>query len=110
MNPRRFIRDPLVLNNIQEREERCRRNGGIGTLVIILQCGDVSQVLPVEVDPPSQVTWDTREDWLQVLHHFVESGRTDFQPISTTSRGYVQNDCYIVGLAILTSECRIYYG
>ncbi|KAJ8088355.1 hypothetical protein AAF712_005246 [Marasmius tenuissimus] len=87
VNPRKFIRDPLVLNDVRDREERCRRNGGIGTLIIILQCGDVSQVLPVEVDPPSQITWDAREDWPQVLHHFVESGRTDFQPISTTSGG-----------------------
>ncbi|KAL0059162.1 hypothetical protein AAF712_014134 [Marasmius tenuissimus] len=84
---RKYIRDPLVLNDIQRREERCRQTGGIGTLVIIIQCGGVSQVMPVEVDPPSKITWDTREDWLQVLHHFVDSGRTDFQPISTTSRG-----------------------
>ncbi|KAF9265092.1 hypothetical protein L218DRAFT_957777 [Marasmius fiardii PR-910] len=87
VNPRKYIRDPLVVNDIREREERCRRNGGIGTLVIIIQCNDISQVMPVEVDPPSKITWDTREDWLQVLHHFVDSGRTDFQPISTTPRG-----------------------
>ncbi|KAL0562891.1 hypothetical protein V5O48_019187 [Marasmius crinis-equi] len=87
VNPRKFIRDPLVLNDIREREERCRRSGGIGTLIIILQCNDISQVMPVEVDPPAKITWDTRDDWLQVLHHFVDEGRTDFQPISTTPRG-----------------------
>jgi hypothetical protein len=43
--------------------------------------------MPVEVDPPSKISWDMRDDWARVLHHFVESGRTDFQPISTTSRG-----------------------
>ncbi|KAF8233330.1 hypothetical protein L208DRAFT_1396008 [Tricholoma matsutake] len=85
--PRTYIRDPLVVGDIQRREERCRQNGGIGTLVIIIQCAGVSQVMPVEVDPPSKISWDTREDWPSVLQHFVESGRTDFKPISTTPRG-----------------------
>ncbi|KAL0955031.1 hypothetical protein HGRIS_003951 [Hohenbuehelia grisea] len=85
--PRSYIRDPLVVADIQRREERCRQSGGIGTAVIIIQCGSVSQVMPVEVDPPSKISWDTRDDWASVLHHFVESGRTDFKPISTTSRG-----------------------
>jgi len=85
--PRTYICDPLVIADIQRREERCRANGGIGTAVIIIQCGGISQVMPVEVDPPSKISWDTRDDWARVLHHFVETGRTDFQPISTTSRG-----------------------
>ena len=85
--PRTYIRDPLVIADIQRREERCRHSGGIGTLVVIIQCGGVSQVMPVEVDPPAKITWDTREDWASVLAHFVESGRMDFKPISTTSRG-----------------------
>ncbi|KAG6873478.1 hypothetical protein C0995_015181 [Termitomyces sp. Mi166 len=84
---RAYVRDPLVISDIQRREERCRRNGGIGTLVIIIQCGAISQVMPVEVDPPSRISWDARDDWEDVLRHFVDSGRTDFQPISTTSRG-----------------------
>lgn len=87
--PRTYIRDPLVIQDIQRREERCRQSGGIGTLVVILQCGGVSQVMPVEVDPPAKITWDMREDWVQVLNHFVESGRTDFKPISTTARGVI---------------------
>ncbi|KAJ7447061.1 hypothetical protein B0H11DRAFT_2248486 [Mycena galericulata] len=65
--PRTYICDPLVIADIQRREQR--------------------QVMPVEVDPPSKISWDSRDDWAHVLHHFVESGRTDFQPISTTSRG-----------------------
>lgn len=87
--PRTYVtgRDPLVAEDIQRREERCRRNGGIGTAVIIIQCGGVSQVMPVEVDPPSKISWDSREDWAEVLRHFVESGRTDFKPISSSSRG-----------------------
>lgn len=85
--PWQYIRDPLVMTDIQRREERCRASGGVGTIVIILQCGSVSQVMPVEVDPPSKITWDEREDWESVLRHFVEEGRTDFKPISTTSRG-----------------------
>ncbi|PBL03248.1 hypothetical protein ARMGADRAFT_1004017 [Armillaria gallica] len=85
--PRSYIRDPLVISDIQRREDRCRHGGGIGCLVVIIQCGSVSQVMPVEVDPPSKISWDTRGDWLDTVNHFVESGRTDFQPISTTSRG-----------------------
>jgi hypothetical protein len=85
--PRAFIRDPLVIDDIQRREARCRQSGGIGACVVVIQCGTISQVMPVEVDPPSKISWDTREDWADVLSHFVESGRTDFKPISTTSRG-----------------------
>jgi len=87
--PRTYVtgRDPLVAADIQRREERCRQNGGIGTCVVLIQCGAISQVMPVEVDPPSKISWDCREDWADVLTHFVESGRTDFKPISTSPRG-----------------------
>lgn len=89
--PRSYVtsHDPLVAADIDRREERCRKSGGIGTLVILVQCGGISQVMPVEVDPPSKITWDSRDDWAEVLRHFVESGRTDFKPISTTARGVV---------------------
>lgn len=89
--PRSYVtsHDPLVATDIDRREERCRRSGGIGTLVILVQCCGISQVMPVEVDPPSKITWDPRDDWPEVLRHFVESGRTDFKPISTTARGSV---------------------
>ncbi|KAG9311820.1 hypothetical protein JVU11DRAFT_8067 [Chiua virens] len=89
--PRSYVtsHDPLVAADIDRREERCRRSGGIGTLVILVQCAGISQVMPVEVDPPSKITWDSRDDWSEVLRHFVESGRTDFKPISTTARGIV---------------------
>jgi len=80
-------RDPLVAADIQRREERCRRHGGIGTAVVLIQCGAISQVMPVEVDPPSKISWDSRDDWAEVLRHFVESGRADFKPISTSARG-----------------------
>ncbi|KAI0790028.1 hypothetical protein C8Q75DRAFT_717444 [Abortiporus biennis] len=87
--PRTYVtdNDPLVGADIQRREERCRRSGGIGTAVILIQCGEISQVMPVEVDSPSRISWDERADWADVLRHFVESGRTDFAPISTTARG-----------------------
>ena len=87
--PRTYIPDPLVVSDIARREERCRRAGGIGTLVVILQCGGISQVVPVEVDPPAKITWDERQDWEDVLRKFVNSGRTDFKPISTTKFGWV---------------------
>jgi len=89
--PRTYVtsRDPLVAADIQRREERCRRAGGIGTAVVLIQCGAVSQVMPVEVDPPAKISWDERNDWTEVFARFVDSGRTDFKPISTTSRGLV---------------------
>ncbi|TDL20787.1 hypothetical protein BD410DRAFT_790458 [Rickenella mellea] len=87
--PRSYVesRDPLVAQDIQRREERCRRSGGIGTAVVMIQCGGVCQIMPVECDPPSKITWDTREDWADILTRYVESGRTDFKPITTTSKG-----------------------
>ncbi|KAI6038771.1 hypothetical protein EDC04DRAFT_1898736 [Pisolithus marmoratus] len=89
--PRSYVtsHDPLVAADIERREDRCRRSGGIGTLIILVQCGGISQVMPVEVDPPSKIAWDSREDWKEVLRHFVDSGRSDFKPISTTARGVV---------------------
>ena len=89
--PRSYVtdNDPLVGADIERREERCRRAGGIGTLVVLVQCGGISQVMPVEVDPPAKISWDQRDDWAEVLQHFVASGRTDFKPISTTARGVV---------------------
>lgn len=79
--------DPLVGEDIRRREDRCRRGGGIGCAVIIIQCGEISQVMPVEVDSPSKISWDTRSDWEMTLRHFVDTGRTDFMPISTTAGG-----------------------
>jgi hypothetical protein len=61
----------------------------------ILDSCNVSQVMPVEVDPPANIAWDSRDDWAGVLAHIVESGRTDFKPISTTSRGV---SCHFVVL------------
>jgi len=87
--PRSYIRDPVVVADIQRREDRCRQNGGIGAAVVILQCGGISQVMPVEVDPPGKISWDSRTDWADVLRHFVDSGRTDFKPISSTPKGIV---------------------
>lgn len=82
--------DPLVAEDIARRESRCRRSGGIGCAVVLIQCGPTSQVMPVECDSPARIGWDTREDWQAILERYIEAGRTDFQPITTTSRGYVQ--------------------
>ncbi|KXN87281.1 hypothetical protein AN958_09013 [Leucoagaricus sp. SymC.cos] len=81
--------DPLMLNEIQNREQRCRASGGLGVFVVFVQCGGVSQVMPVELDPPSKISWDARDDWEPTLRHFVNEGRKDFKPISTTSRGAI---------------------
>lgn len=75
--------DPLIIEDVMRREARCRRAGGIGVAVVIIQCGLVSQVMPVEVDPPAKIGWDTREDWEQVMRMYMDAGRGDFQaPIS----------------------------
>ncbi|KZS92784.1 hypothetical protein SISNIDRAFT_455411 [Sistotremastrum niveocremeum HHB9708] len=75
--------DPVVSEDVSRREERCRRAGGIGVAVVLLQCGLVSQVMPVEVDPPAKIAWDARDDWEQVFRMYTEAGRTDFTaPIS----------------------------
>jgi len=47
----------------------------------------VSQVMPVEVDAPAKISWDERKDWADVLARHVDSGGSDFKPITTTSRG-----------------------
>jgi len=85
--PRAYVQDPLVAADIARREERCRANGGAGCLVVILQCAGISQVVPVEIDPPAKISWDERADWATVLEHYVSQARVDFKPISTTSRG-----------------------
>jgi len=89
--PRSFIeeRDPLVAQDIQRREERCRRMGGIGAAVIMIECAGVTQVMPVECDAPSKIGWDSRPDWLDILSRYVESGRFDFKPITTTGNGVI---------------------
>ena len=86
--------DPLVAQDIARREERCRQAGGIGAAVVLIQCEDMRQVMPGECDSPSKISWDLYEDWAGVLTRFVDAGRVDFQPMTTTSRGYVPyNPC-----------------
>lgn len=89
--PRTYItdNDPLVGEDISRREDRCRKSGGIGCAVILIQCGEISQVMPVEMDSPGRISWDMREDWEETVEHFVSTGRVDFKPISTTARGIV---------------------
>lgn len=110
--PRSYVtsHDPLVGADIDRREERCRRSGGIGTLVILVQCCGISQVMPVEVDPPSKISWDLRDDWPEVLRHFVESGRTDFKPITTTARGCVFSSLTISLFELMIDVNRVVYG
>jgi len=66
----------LVAADIQRREERGRRRGGIGTAIMLIQCGSLSQVMPVDLDPPSKISRDAREDWAERLHRFVELDRS----------------------------------
>lgn len=87
--PRSHIesRDPLVAKDIERREARCRAAGGIGTAVMLIQCGGISQVMPVECDSPNRISWDSREDWADILERYVEAGRLDFMPLTTTAKG-----------------------
>ncbi|KAF9065556.1 hypothetical protein BDP27DRAFT_1384512 [Rhodocollybia butyracea] len=73
---KRNFGDSLVLADLQRRDDRCRHNGGIGCLIVLVRCDGISQVMPIEVDPPSKISWDTRDDW-----------HSDFQPITTTPLG-----------------------
>lgn len=79
--------EPTLLSELQQREARSRARGGLGALVVIVQCGGIIQVVPVEV--PCHLTWDSRDDWEPTLRKFVSEGRTDFKPISTTSHGVI---------------------
>lgn len=73
--------DPLIVEDVHRREERSRRAGGIGCAVVLLQCGNMAEVMPVEVDHPAKLTaWEVREDWEEVLEWYVSSGRGDFTP------------------------------
>jgi hypothetical protein len=110
--PRTYVTgaDANVAADIQRRDDRCRRNGGIGAAVVSIQCGGLSQVMPVEVDPPSQITWDSRDDWSEVARHFVNSGRTDFKPISTSSRGLVSLPFVFAWSIVTNSASRVIYG
>ena len=67
-------------------------------------------MMPVEVDPPSQISWDSRDDWSEVARHFVNSGRTDFKPISTSSRGSVEILSIFALNVFAYVHSRIVYG
>ena len=92
--------DPVVCSDIQRREDRSRRTGGIGAAVVLLQCGRISQVMPVEVgvcfsfqrsalynalhnlqvDPPAKVPWASIPDWEDLLSRWIDGGRGEFVP------------------------------
>ncbi|EIN04622.1 hypothetical protein PUNSTDRAFT_138273 [Punctularia strigosozonata HHB-11173 SS5] len=82
-----LARDPVVAEDTARRDERSRRAGGLGALLVLVQCEGLSQVMPVETDAPARVSWDTRADWEDVLRKFVREARADFKPISTTAQG-----------------------
>lgn len=72
--------DPVVCADIQRREDRSRRNGGIGTAVVLLQCARISQVMPVEVDSPAKVPWSIIPDWEDLLCRWIDCGTGSFEP------------------------------
>lgn len=80
---------PALLDELKRREQRSRKSGGLGALVVVVQCGipGTCQVVPVEI--PRNVPWDSRDDWEPTLRKFVSEGRTDFMPISTTPQGII---------------------
>ncbi|KIJ45651.1 hypothetical protein M422DRAFT_59805 [Sphaerobolus stellatus SS14] len=72
--------DPVVVADIQRREDRCRRSGGIGAAVVLLQCGRLSEVMPVEVDSPAKIPWATTSEWEDLLSRWIDHGAGAFQP------------------------------
>jgi len=78
--------DPLIVEDVTRREERCRRQGGLGTAVVLLQCAGLCEVMPVEIDNPARLaSWEIREDWEDILEWYVTSGRANFEPPLATS-------------------------
>jgi hypothetical protein len=104
------ITDPATKAEIHQREARARASGGLGALVVILQCGTVHQVMPIEIDSLNKITWDVTEDWQGILEQFVSEGRKDFKPRSTTSRGYVLPLRKHRHLLTTWSSIRVIYG
>jgi len=78
--------DPLIVEDVNRREENCRRVGGLGTAVVLLQCGAMCEVMPVAIDKPSRLSdWEVREDWESILEWYIEAGSGDFVPPVATS-------------------------
>jgi len=96
--------DPVVVADIQRRKDRCRRTGGIGAAVVLIQCGRISQVMPVEVripcphfsffpravetlinahfqvDSPAKIPWASTPEWEDLLCRWVDCGTGSFEP------------------------------
>ncbi|EJD44245.1 hypothetical protein AURDEDRAFT_137472 [Auricularia subglabra TFB-10046 SS5] len=75
--------DPLVVADVQRREERSLRAGGIGCIIILVQCGSMAQVMPVEVSQPMD-NWQVHADWEQYLAWRVRAGLGNFIPPTTS--------------------------
>ncbi|KIY69354.1 hypothetical protein CYLTODRAFT_349672 [Cylindrobasidium torrendii FP15055 ss-10] len=75
---RSYISDPVVQQDIQRREHRARSMGGFGAMVVVLQCGGVSQVMPIEIQSGEQ--WRHNEEWSSVFHHCIEAGLEYYLP------------------------------
>ncbi|EJD36638.1 hypothetical protein AURDEDRAFT_74033 [Auricularia subglabra TFB-10046 SS5] len=81
--PRAFLAkhaDPLVIEEVNRREARARSTGGVGCAVILVQCGNMAEVMPVEFDHPDRLPWADREDWDDVLEWSIMVGRGGFTP------------------------------
>jgi hypothetical protein len=52
----------IVAEGIKRREGRCIQSGGFGCAFIRIQCGSINQIMPVEVDLPGKISWDSQDD------------------------------------------------
>ncbi|KAH7106937.1 hypothetical protein BKA62DRAFT_685568 [Auriculariales sp. MPI-PUGE-AT-0066] len=85
--PREYLAqhaDPIIVDDVVRRDERCRRAGGVGTALVLLQCGGMAEVMPIELDQPSTFNaWEDREDWESILEYFTTSDRPFGPPIKS---------------------------
>lgn len=74
--------DPLIVADVQRRDERCLRSGGVGTALVLLQCGALAEVMPIEMDQERVFqAWDIRDDWEDILQYFITSDRQFAPPL-----------------------------
>jgi hypothetical protein len=83
--PREYLSqhaDPIIVDDVKRRDERCRRAGGVGTALCLLQCQAMAEVMPIELDQPATfAAWEIREDWESIFDFFVSSDRPFAPPL-----------------------------
>jgi len=83
--PREYLAqhaDPIIVNDVVRRDERCKRAGGVGTALVLVQAGGMAEVMPIELDQPvTFAAWEEREDWEQIFEYFTASEKPFCPPL-----------------------------